>query len=734
MMAEFPRFKRVLSIGLTACTFVAVLAGAHATAAAQGAADLVVAEAANGIVKVAAPAVEVNVTLTVVNTSNKAITGIVAQAAPFSDATGSRTSIRIDPASFPLGPFASQALKLSGSLQQPGVHVAKLWLAADTTAQMTSIEITRTEKPAVIAISELQPFEVVASWRGPNTSQKQFLKATLEGGSGGYTLPAPEVQVVYRPDEKVILAAPGVTLHPATAAQRSFPLQTNSSVEIPVAFTGFPSAGRYEATLRFAQPASAPETRTVTIYVRDHWLVAALWITLGVFVAFVLRAYGAVLAPRLALETRVAAVFEQLTAARFASQRSDDSTGASVVTQLHDALAARWNTLASNGRLVGSTDLDLYEAKMPLLNTWLHLRGWLRMQLPPATHTLARDALAAAQAALVNPAATSTDISAQATVLGGLPFRLEQSSLNELADTVNTLGAALAVSKDPRFETLSKKLKALSSNMPTDAASIVTFAEALNQLTLDRVNILFGDLESLLSRPQLRQLEPAQWRDLSSSSTQTLRDAGPSPESRISAYTQAFAMIASPIAMAVEDEAQRAVDAGGAQLAQWQMVLNNARTVLAGIAAQPLSGGPADLQVLIDDSDRVHRAATAFAAPHQRGGPSAQTQANLDIKSLISAPGASAGTNWLNFLGYGPRASQLEAPRALTEARRRERLLSLWALAVIACLTVLAGIRALWSNDWVWGGATAYLVAFLWGAGLSGFTFDGVKNILAKWT
>lgn len=88
MMAEFPRFQRVLSIDLIACMFVAVLAGAHATAAAQGAADLVVAEAANGIVKVAAPAAEVNVTLTVVNTSNKEITGIVAQAAPFSDEIG----------------------------------------------------------------------------------------------------------------------------------------------------------------------------------------------------------------------------------------------------------------------------------------------------------------------------------------------------------------------------------------------------------------------------------------------------------------------------------------------------------------------------------------------------------------------------------------------------------------------------------------------------------------------
>ncbi len=692
-----------------------------------------VAEAANGIVKVVTPAAEVSITLTVVNTSSKSIAGVVARVAPFSDATGARTPVLVEPASFTLEPFASQTLKLSGSLQKPGVHVAKLWLGAGATAQVTSIEITRPERPAVVTISALQPVEVVASWWGPNTSPEQRLKATLVGGSGTFTLPAPELQVLYKPDEKVTLSAPGVTLHPATAAQRSYSLQASGSIEVPVAFTGFPSAGRYEATLKFAQPASAPETRTVTIYVRDHWLVAALWITLGVLVAFVLRAYGAVLAPRLALETRVAGAFEQLTAAQSAAQRSDDKTGANVVAQLHGALAARWNTLASNGRLVGSTDLDLYEAKIPLLTIWLQLRSWLRMELPPATYALARDALAAAQAVLVNPAAAGADVSAQSTILAGLPFRLEQSALKELADTVQSLDAALSGRNDPRLVTLRKGLKALASNMPTDASSIVTFAEALNQLRLDRIDILIADLESLLSRPQLRQIEPARWQALAASIFQTLREAGPTAESRIAAYTQAFAMVASPIAKAVATEAQLAVDTGGSLLVQWQSVLGNARTVLAGISAQPPTGEPADLEVLIDDSDKVHGASRAGAAPLPRSGPNAQPQAILDIKTLISAPGASAGAGWLNFLGYGPRASQLEAPKALAGARRRELRLSLCALAVISCLTVLAGVQALWSNNWSWGGATAYLVAFLWGAGMSGFTFDGVKNLLAKW-
>lgn len=734
MVAKFFRFYRILCSGLVFCLSIAVLTGAPATASAQGAADLVIAEAANSIVKVVSPAAEVNVTLTVFNTSNKSIAGIVAQVAPFSDASGARTPFSMEPASFTLEAFASQTLKLSGSLKQPGVHFAKLWLGAGAMAQVTSIEITRTEKPAVVAISALQPFEVVASWWGPNTSPEQRLKATLAGGSAPFTLPAPELQVLYKPDDKVTLSAPGVRLHPATAAQRSFSLQANVSAEVPVAFTGFPSAGRYEATLQFAQPASAPEIRTVTIYVREHWLVAALWITLGVLVAFVLRTYGAVLAPRLAQETRVAAVFERFAAARSAAQRNDDKTGVNVVAQIHESLVARWNTMANNGRLVGSTDLDLYEAKIPLLTIWVQLRGWLRMELPPVTQALARDALAAAQAVLVNPSAAGSDVSAHSTALAGLPFLLEQSALKELADTVQSLDAALAGYKNLRMDTLRKKLKALASNMPTDAESIVTFAEALNQLYMERIGILIGDLGGLLSRPKLRQIEPVEWRDLAASTSQTLRDAGPTVESQIAAYTHAFAMIASPIAKAVEAEAQRAVDAGGVHLTQWQSVLRNARTVLAGIAAQPHTGEPADLEVLIDDSDRVHRAAMPDVAPAPRKSPNAQTQSVLDIKSLILAPGASVGAGWLNFLGYGPRASALQEPNALANARRRERSLSLLALVAILSLTVLAGMHALWSNNWTWGGATSYLFAFLWGAGLSGFTFDGVKNLIAKWT
>lgn len=734
LIAQIPTLHRVLSSGWTGWLLVSLLAGVHVTAASQGATDLVIVEAANGIVKVVTPTAEVSVSLTVVNTSSKTITGIVAQVAPFSDAAGARTPVSLGPASFALEAFASQTLKLRGSLQQPGVHVTKLWLGAGSTAQVTTIEITHPERPAVVTISALQPFEVVASWWGPITSPEQRLKARLTGGSAAFTLPAPELQVLYKPDDKVTLSAPGVRLHPATAAQRSFSLQANGSVEVPVAFTGFPSAGRYEATLKFAQPASAPEIRTVTIYVREHWLVAALWITLGVLVAFVLRAYGAVLAPRLAQETRVAAVFEQFAAARSAAQRNDDKTGASVVAQIHEALVARWNTMASNGRLVGSTDLDLYEAKIPLLTNWLQLRGWLRMELPPVTHALAREALAAVQAVLVNPAAAGTDVSAQSTALAGLPFLLEQSALKELADTVQSLDAALAGRKDPRLDTLRKKLKALASSMPTDATSIVTFAEALNRLDMDRIAILIGDLEGLLRRPTPRQIEPDEWQGLTTSISQTLRDAGPTAESRIAAYTNAFAMIASPIARAVESEAQRAVDAGGVHLAQWQSVLGNARTVLAGIATQPHTGEPADLEVLIDDSDKVHRAAVAEAAPLPRNGPNARTQTILDIKTLILAPSAPVGAGWLNFLGYGPRAASLQEPNALANARRRERSLSLLALAAVLCITVLAGMQALWSNNWTWGGVTSYLFALLWGAGLSGFTFDGVKNLIGKWT
>lgn len=706
-----------------------------------------VAEATANVVKVASTTADTDFSITVVNLTNRPVGGVAPQLGPFVDGSGKAAPARLDAegapvASFALKPYGSRSLNIHVTAARPGVFAAKLWLGGGATALVTTIEVTRTDAPPALTIGNSLPFKVKAAWFGPTTTALQTVRVTQTGGAGAVELSPPQrVSVLYKPDEKVTLDAPGVTLvEPAASASAPpFLVAPNDHNDISYAFTGFPSAGRYEAVLSFSSPASAPVTRTVSIYVRENWPMAALWIGLGVVVAFLLRVYGTVLAPRLALESRAAALFAQLRDAR-ASAAPNDAAASAVADAMHGALLARWNTLASTGRLVGSTDLDLYEQKIPLLRDWLQLRAWLGKHLPPATQVLAQTTLNSSEAVLRNPAATAAEISAQAAALAGLPLRLDQSAVAELGVAVTELRNALHGSADPRLQALNAALTTLSATMPHDAASMVHFAAALNGLRLDRAHFLIADLHALLARPAPRQF-PLQWPPLTAGCTRVLNAAAADADAQIAAYTDAFARLGLPIASAVAAEAGAAAALAGPHAGDWQLVQSNAQTVLAGIAARPPTGAPADLAALLDDSQALHdsdaRLAAAAAAHGRHAGPAAMPQAlpaGLNIGALIASAPAAAGAGWLNFIGYGPTAERLDGPAALANARRRELRLSVAALLVIGALAIAAGVQALWANNWVWGGATAYLIAFLWGAGLSGFTFDGVKNLFAKWS
>ena len=709
--------------------------------------DLMVAEASSGAVKITSGTPAVAVKLNIVNTTNRPINGIVARLSPFIDGAGSTSMPSLvgaaGPAASPftLDAYSARSLQLAVDLPKPGVHVARLWLGAGSAAMVTAIEISRTDKAPALTIGNLLPVTVPLAW-GTTTSPTQNLPVTLNGGAKELTLPLPQLTVLYKPDDKVSLAAPDVKLaaqlvKPAAAPAYSIKLDASGRGVIPIAFTGFPSAGRYEATLTFAPSASAPESRSVLLYVREGGLTAALWIAFGVCVAFLLRIYGTVLAPRLALETRAAALFSQLRDAR-ATARANDEAGVSVADAVRDALTARWNSLATSARLIGSTDLDIYDAKIPLLRDWLQLRVWLDQGLPPHTQALAREVLAAAELVLRNPAATAAEVLAQAAALASLPGRLDQLARTELRTAVDELEKALRGSVEQQLSDLHAEARKLRDTMQNSAGSINDFAKSLNELRLERARFLISDLRDLLAKAGPSLIPAPQWQALTLGSKRLLDAAAADADSQIAAYSQALAIVASPIATVVSSQADEAIAAGSAQAPGWEQVRANAQRVLAGIAADPPTGSPADLDRLLTDSEALRQAdeaALAQAAATAPGSPGVQAQAlpaALNINALITGPGASAGAGWMNFVGYGPDASKLAGPDALRNARLREFALSSIALGLIAGLAILAGVKALWANDWAWGGATAYLVAFLWGAGLTGFTFDGVKNLITK--
>src|SRR5204863_5634673 len=110
-----------------------------------------------------------------------------------------------------------------------------------------------------------------------------------------------------------------------------------------------------------------------------------------------------------ALQNRVAVLLLDLTNAQ--REAAGDDAAVTFVQDLHAALARHYDDLAATGRLVGTTDFDVYETKLPLLHMWIALRKELRpRKLPPATRTLVESGLSEAAIVIANPAATAADV------------------------------------------------------------------------------------------------------------------------------------------------------------------------------------------------------------------------------------------------------------------------------------------------------------------------------------
>ena len=96
-------------------------------------------------------------------------------------------------------------------------------------------------------------------------------------------------------------------------------------------------------------------------------------------------------------------------------------------------------------------------------------------------------------------------------------------------------------------------------------------------------------------------------------------------------------------------------------------------------------------------------------------------------------PAAGSGVDTLTPFDAVPAASTLARAGAVSSTRRKQLAVSLIATLLIAIVAVILGVKVLWSDDWTWGGAQAYLIAFLWGAGLHQFTFGGISGLMDRW-
>jgi hypothetical protein len=273
---------------------------------------------------------------------------------------------------------------------------------------------------------------------------------------------------------------------------------------------------------------------------------------------------------------------------------------------------------------------------------------------------------------------------------------------------------------------------------------------ALNELIADfgastpSLDVKFAKLNTLrrryvevLSRSLLQQLNAKPPFDMDADVWSTARErakalllrveTAPDADAAVATYLEAVRSWLRPQLSAFAIDLRNKAAVGTVHQKQFLDLKDKVEALLADVDAGKLDGALTRVAPLLADYKQLLGTAGSTLGSDAAAGLKGLTDA------IKMAP-AAGGVDLLRHFGSVPSAQQLSQRGARAVNQRKERLISFGAVAIVLVLAVLVGVKALWAEDWTWGGGTAYLVAFLWGAGLSGFTFDGVTGLLKRIT
>jgi hypothetical protein len=671
-------------------------------------AALEVGEAQNNVVAYTVASETPSITLTVMNTKDEDVSARV-RLSPFVDSGGTPYATKPLPAELKVGRFGTEELTINctGKLAKADTYTAILRLAAKDAVTTVAIKLTRPAAAAAgITVDDVPGIFVAMPVGFSAGTSEPFAVRIRESGGAAVTVQPPVVtSFSLKPNEKVSMSAAFPTFTGPAAA-----LTAKGSTTMHLALQGIKSAGRYEGKADFAADGLAPVSKTFTVYARQPCTVAASFIALGVLVSFLLRWYAKVGRPRLLVMNRVANLADELRKA--AAAADDDAEAVRFTGSLRAALVRRYEYLAHVGRLVGATDFDLFESKLPLLMTWIEVRrDLLALSLPVGARKTLEDGLREAAATIANSAATAVDVAQQASKLGALRSKTEAEAAAEIGKMLDDLDAELAGSADPGAAALRNRALAIRQRIQEK-----DYAGALADVTdlrLDYIALLTRALRKKLPDVPLGMTQN-DWAPIEAEATAFLdaADAAADPDVAFAAYKKALEAWLRPAAVALQTKANTEAAKAG-PLSPYAVIAAELGTIAGDVAA-----------------GKVMAAAERFAALRLRYDAAGAPPAKLAHAAALAAPA-------------GPVTALLDIP----SANRRigidtafGRAIAHWGLIIgtvlstllIMVLAILLGVKILWADDWTWGGPMSALIAFLWGAGLHAVTYDGLSGLVSK--
>jgi hypothetical protein len=322
---------------------------------------------------------------------------------------------------------------------------------------------------------------------------------------------------------------------------------------------------------------------------------------------------------------------------------------------------------------------------------------------------------------LLNRAATSDNVNAQVAVLDGMPATIDRELANALAAQVRKLREE--VERDPRAEaqTIAAALRGIETSMPV--RDLPAVLERIDGLQRQYYVFCATELSRRMTSDPPTGVLPGEW-----SGTMTLVG----------------------MAIARTRDARTGAEAGEEFRTAWRMFLETTANGLMrdvirrlGLSTKPkpyeeLKERLAAVLETIKAGD-LHRVSNGldtaieeFTLLVKSGTLGGAEQAALTALTGLAGQPAAGSSDVVDMWRGGAPAEALQRPEAMRLiGATAATSLKLFVFAVIV-LAIVTGFKTLWMDDWVWGGWSSYLAAFLWGVAFDQFSHAGLTALIRR--
>jgi hypothetical protein len=642
-------------------------------------------------------------------------------------------------------PYQSQAVALKGTFTDVGELTGVLTLTVERVAQPFQYALTvKREKGAQQIEIDAQAEPPVYQQPYGTTADVRLHLTETTGAAADYQWPELQglllnVSDTYKPGAHYARARlltadgknPPVNKDKTLAPPKSLP--AFGSRELLLRIEGLQTTGKYEGTVRVATP-NGPQTKTFLLFVKDHWLFAALVILAGVWSSYWLRRWLQVGRPQALAEYQIGLLLQRVQiqipdAADGVRQALQDALQELHRATLLDATADIKPDLQKTGEqlenyLVIKSVLDLrpqlgllmrdkdqreaIRGRLDVLDQRVH-EGKLRALTNEAGKNIwvdearsIREELlkGAAQALEKALAALKTNLDAERAALAAGP--LPDTDRAELAGRLDESAAHL--------KTATQKLADSRATTGQPAADFLQQGwqeyETASRIYLTASGERFRRELTTQTMPPLG-MEDTAWQALQRDLLAAL-PANPTPEQYGKVRQRYLDAVLDALAKQAGQSAAKArqTSGGGPAATQLDEVAKQATA-----ARQKLVEGGEVAADAVMKLRKDYEAAMALLParkdlPREEAALAAAAGAPPDAPSPGAGPGDLPST---------PRLPLVRDPGVILQDVRSHDAIVAW---IVCAVSVLVGLRVLWATSQTFGGLLDYIGAFLWGFGL----------------